>query len=286
MGGCGGHEDYLARLLANRWDGAPYRAADLVQGLRKYIDDDHPIYPTNDPHLIALHQFLFDAAPDPADLLPLFDPQGKREIDDAVLRRDVIASTVATTFMRRIADRPDDPYREALYDALALVLARFAFDPLYGDAHTETSVDVGDFFADARFPPCAASRAAIERHLPELLAAWRARVTRKGTSTFFGIVLRHLGEEGGEALAREREGLDEEERKDLLLRLKDQEELGEGARLALVEGLLDPSLDVREAALRALGKQGAPVEGLDPATPDDEMAAAARGLREWAKTNS
>ena len=166
------------------------------------------------------------------------------------------------------------------------MLARFAFDPLYGDAHTETSVDVGDFFADARFPPCAASRAAIEHHLPDLLAAWRARVTRKGTSTFFGIVLRHLGAEGADALVREREGLDEEERKDLLLRLKDQEDLGEGARLALVEGLLDPSFEVREAALRALGKQGAPVGGLDPASPDEEMAAASRGLRDWAKTKS
>jgi hypothetical protein len=77
--------------------------------------------------------------------------------------------------------------------------------------------------------------------------------------------------------------MDAEERKDLLLRLKDQEELGEGARLRLVEGLLDPSLDVREAAALALRKQGAPVEDLDPSAPDEEMARASAPLRDWAR---
>lgn len=254
-----------------------------MDGLRWYVDGDYPGYGTSDPHMIALHEFLFEAAPDPSGLLPLFAPHGKRTVDAAVLRRDAIASTVATSFMRRIAEKPGEPNRAALYDALALVLARFAFDPAYEDAHTETCVDVGDFFADARLPPCAESSAAFEKHLPLMLAAWRARVTRKGTSTFFGVVLRHLGADGAEALARERGGMDEEERKDLLLRLKDEEELREGARLALVEGLLDPSLDVREAAVRALVKQGAPVEGLDPSAPDAEMAAASGPLRGWAR---
>jgi hypothetical protein len=283
VGGCGGREDFLARFLEVRWDGADYRAEDLVEGLRRYVDGDHPLYPTNDPHMVALHVYLYETAPDPAGLLPLFAPHGKPGVDDAVLRRDAIASTVATSFMRRIVDRPDDPHRRALYDALAVVVVEFAFDPVYEDAHTETSMDVGDFFADAQFPPCAESQAAVRRHLPGMLQAWRARVTRKGTSTFFGMVLRHLGAEGGEALVKEWPGLDAEERKDLLLRLKDQEELLEGARLALVAGLLDPSFDVREAAAAALRKQGAPVLDLDPSAPDEEMAEASGPLRDWAR---
>jgi hypothetical protein len=236
--------------------------------------------------MVALHEFLLREAPDPRGLLPLFAPHGKREVDDAVLRRDVVASTVATSFMRRVAGRSDDPHRAALYDALALVLARFAFDPAYGDAHTETSIDVGDFFGEPQIPPCAESRAAFRDRLPEMLLAWRARVTRKGTSTFFGVVLRHMGAEGGEALVLERRGMDAEERKDLLLRLKDEEEIRQGARLALVEGLLDPSFEVREAAWRGLSKQGAPVEGIDPSARDRDIAEASAALREWAqKTN-
>jgi len=233
--------------------------------------------------MIALHEFLFATAPDPLGLLPLFAPHGKREVDDAVLRHDAITSTVATSFMRRVAERPGDPYRAALYDALVVALANTSFDPAYGDAHTETCVDVGDFFADARVPPCPESRAAFTRHLPELLAAWGARVTRKGTSAFFGIVLRHLGPAGGEALAAQWGGMDAEERKDLLLRLGDEEDLLEGARLVLVTGLLDPSIEVREAALQALGKQGAPLEGLDASTPDTRMRAATGPLRDWAR---
>jgi hypothetical protein len=77
--------------------------------------------------------------------------------------------------------------------------------------------------------------------------------------------------------------MDAEERKDLLLRLKDQEEIREGARMALVEGLLDPSFEVREAAFRGLSKQGAPVEGLDPSARDRDIEAAAPALREWAR---
>jgi hypothetical protein len=257
-----------------------------VDGLTRYIGGSHPLYPTDDPHMVALHVFLFREAPEPQGLLPLFAPHGKREVDDAVLRRDVVASTVATSFMRRVVERPDDPYRPELYDALALVLARFAFDPAYGDAHTETSIDAGDFFGDPGIPPCAESRAAFRKRLPEMLRAWRARVTRKGTSTFFGVVLRHLDAEGGEALVLERGGMDAEERKDLLLRLKDEEEIRQGARLALVEGLLDPSFEVREAAWRGLSKQGAPVEDLDPSARDADIERASVALGEWArKTN-
>jgi len=236
--------------------------------------------------MVGLHRFLYEQAPDPEPFLPLFAPNGKREIDDATLRRDVVASTVSTTFMRRIVERPGEPRKAELYDALALVLARFAFDPAYGDAHTETSVDVGDFFGDAAIPPCAESKAAFRHRLPEMLAAWRARVTRKGSSTFFGVILRHLGAEGGEALVAERGRMDEEERKDLLLRLKDEEAIGPKARMALVDGLLDASLEVREAAWHGLLKQGAPVLGIDPSGRDEDIRPALPPLRAWAeKTN-
>ncbi len=266
-----------------RWDVGEYRTEDLVDGLRRYVDGDHPPYATDDPHCIALHVFLFETAPDPAGFLPLFAPHGKQDVDDAVLRRDAIASTVATSFMRRIVERKADPHFAALYDALAVVAVNFVFDPAYGDAHTETSVDVGDFFAGAEFPPCEESRAALARHLDGLLAAWRARVTRKGSSSFFGVLLRHLGAPAGEALVREWPSMDAEERKDLLLRFKDQEEILGGARLKLVDGLLDPSLDVREAAAAALRKQGAPVADLDASAPDDQMERASVPLREWAR---
>jgi hypothetical protein len=247
------------------------------------VELDHPIYRTDDPHCVALHEFLFRTAPDPKGLLPLLGPHGRREVDGAVLRHDKIASTVATSFMRRIAERPSDPHRVALYDALALALVPFAFDPVYGDAHTETSEDLGSFFGDAAVPPTAESRAALERHLPALLRAWRGRVTRKGTSSFFGIVLRHLGADGAEALAPEWKGLDPEERIDLLLRFGEEEALPERARMALVGGIADPSVEVREAALHALGKQGAPVEGIDPLASDEELDALRPPLREWAK---
>lgn len=266
-----------------RFEGAEYREDDFVDGMRRYVSEAHPIYAMDDAHGSALHEFLFAASPDPEGLLALFAANRKREVDDAVLKRDVVASIVATSFERRIVERPSDPHRAALYDALALAFANFAFDPSYEDAHTRTSLEVGDFFADGRFPPCAESRAAFERHLPGMLEAWRDRVTRKGTSSFFGIVLRHLGAAGGEALVREWPGMDAEERKDLLLRLKDEEDLLVGARLGLVAALLDPSLEVREAALAALRKQGAPVPLLDPSTPDEGMAAASGPLRDWAR---
>jgi hypothetical protein len=286
VGGCGGREkpDYLARFLAAQWDDLDTcDPARLALDLRRYVELDHPIYPTDDPHCVALHRFLFRVAPDPKGLLPLFAPHGRSEVDNAVLKHDAIASTVATSFMRRIAEAPSDPHRAALYDALAFALVYFAFDPVYGDAHTETSEDLGSFFGAPELPPNAESRAAVAHHLPALLRAWRARVTRKGTSTFFGLVLRHLGADGAEALALERHGLDEEERKDLLLRLGEEETLRERARMALVGGTADASVDVRKAALTALRKQGAPVEDLDPLASDEELDALRPPLLEWAK---
>jgi hypothetical protein len=215
--------------------------------------------------------------------MPLFAPHGKATVDPTLLRRDAIADAVATSFMRRIAERPDDPYVAEMWDALCVVAAGFIFDPAYGDAHTGTSVDLGEFFATSKVPPCEASRAAFTRRLPEILAAWRARVTRKGTSASFGIVLRHLGADGAEALVLEWGRMDQEERKDLVLRLKDQEVLREGARGRLVDALLDPSQEVREAAAEALRKQGAPVGDLDPSAPDQELKRASEALREWAR---
>jgi len=199
-----------------------------------------------------------------------------------LLRRDVIASSVVTSFMRRAIERPDDPWRAELYDVVAEAGANFIFDRAYGDAHTETGVDIGEFFGEAQFTPCAESRAALRRHLPELLAAWRARVTRKGSSSFFGVLLRHLGPEAGEALAAEWGELDADERFDLLERFGEEEALGPGARRLLVEALLDPSMEARESALRALAAQDAPVEGVDASAPDRVLAPLLPALREWA----
>lgn len=265
-----------------------WKAENLVAGLQAYVDGEDPIYPRNDRRYWALHGFLYRAKPDPRGFLPLFAPHDGLTVDDpSLLKRDTIAMAVVTSFIRRIYEDPKDPWRKELYDVIAMAGVHFSFDPVYGESHTDTGVEVGDFFGQAIFPVCEESRASLRKTLPALLEQWRRRTTDKGTSSFFGIVLRHLGEEGAEVLFGEWAGLNEDERYDLLKRAAHQEAIGPAARRRTVEAILDVSIDVREAAFEALEAHGAPVGELDASARDRDIEKGMGPLRQWAvKTKS
>jgi hypothetical protein len=178
--------------------------------------------------------------------------------------------------------REGDPLRAELFDAVAGASVHFAFERAYGESHTATGVEISDFFTDWRVAPCPESAAALRRHLPALLARWRLRVTDKASSSTFGIVLRHLGAEGAEALAEEWGHMHEDERFDLCKRLKEEDGLGPGARTRLVDALLDPSIEVRKGACEALAARGAPVKDLDPTAREDDIRPRLGPLRRWA----
>ena len=253
-----------------------------MAGLRAYVEDsESPVLPRDDARLRALHGFLWRTKPPPSSLAPVFGPaKAETEVTDAMLRRDVCALAVVSSLIRRVyAFEEGQP---ELFDVIVAAGIHFSFDPAYGDSHTATGVEISDFLTDARVPVCTESTDAMRRHLPALLEQWRGRVTRKASSTFFGTVLRHLGAEGGEALAAEWEGLDEDERYDLLKRLAEEERAGPGARTRIVDALLDPSLDVRRAAFDALEGLGAPVGDLDPSAREETLRKAQQGLRDWA----
>lgn len=271
-----------------RWDDVgQWRAGDLVRALRAYVDGDYPLYPEDDPRLRALHEFLYREQPDPRGLLPLFGPPpALEEADDARLRRDVVAVAVVTSFIRRIAVDPQDKDRVALYDVIAEAGVYSAFDRAYGDAHPKLTEDVTEFFGEPRFLACDESRAALRKVLPRLVAQWRERVTSKGSSTFFGIVLRHLEGEGQEVLVAEWAHMREAERYDLLKRLAGEDALAPAARVGAVAALADPSLDVKEAALEALEAHGAPVGELDASAREADFERALPRLRKWTETGS
>ena len=259
-----------------------------MAGLQAYVDGDDPIYPEDDRRLWRLHGFLYLEHPDPTGFLPLFGPHGCTSLDDPrLLRRDIIALAVVTSFIRRLFENPKDKHRRKLFDVIAAAGVHFAFDPLYGDSHTKTGPEVGDFFGQAMFPTSAEATASLTRELPNYLEQWRRRVTTKNSFTFFGVVLRHLGQPGAETLFGEWERMKEDERFDLLKRAVDQETVGPHTRARMVEAVLDDSLDVREAAFEALEAHDAPLGELDPSAPDDRIQAELGPLRRWAaKTKS
>jgi hypothetical protein len=277
--------EFRERLLDQHWrDVGAWKVEDLVAGLQAYVAGDDPIYPRADQRYWALHGFLYRTRPDPRGFLPLFGPHGGWTTDDpSLLKRDSIALAVVTSFIRRIAEDPKDPWRKELYDVIAMAGVYFSFDPAYGESHADTGVEVGDFFGDAVYPVCEESRQSLEKALPALLAQWRKRVTDKSTSSFFGVVLRHLGSKGADVLFEEWAGMHEDERYDLLKRVADQEALGPVARRRAVEALLDPSIDVREAAFEALRAHGAPLGDLDASARESDIERGMPPLRQWAR---
>jgi hypothetical protein len=280
-----GAAEFRQRFLDQYWrDVGQWKAESLVAGLQAYVDGDDPIYPRRDRRYWALHGFLFRTRPDPRGFLPLFGPHGGKTIDDPrLLKRDNIALAVVTSFIRRIFEDPKESWRKELYDVVAMASVHFSFDPAYGDSHTATGVEVGDFFGDAIFPVCEESRASLRKALPALLEQWRKRVTDKSTSSFFGAVLRHLEKEGAEILFSEWVGLHEDERFDLLKRIADQDAIGPVGRGRAVEALLDVSVDVREAAFEALEAHGAPLGDLDASAREADIEKGMGPLRQWAR---
>lgn len=277
--------EFHERFLDQYWrDVGEWKAADLVAGLQAYVDGSDPIYPRRDRRYWALHGFLYRQRPDPRGFLPLFGPHAGLTVDDpGLLKRDSIALAVVTSFIRRIYEDPEDPWRKELYDVIAEAGVHFSFDPVYGDAHTGTGVEVGNFFGQAIYPVCEESRASLRKTLPRVIEQWRRRVTDKGSSSFFGIVLRHLGAEGAEVLFREWGRMNEDERYDLLKRMAEEETLGPLARRCTVEALLDESVDVREAAFGALEAHRAPLGDLDASARDSDIEKGMGPLRQWAK---
>jgi hypothetical protein len=260
-----------------------WRVEELVRGLQAYVDGDDPVYTTWDPRFLALHEFLRRTCPDPRGFGPLLGPHAEREdVDERLLKRDKVANAVVTSFLRRIVEEPDDPHRAALFDAVSGAGVHFSFDRAYGDSHTITGVEIADFFSTEEFPVTAESRAALEKHLEASIEAWRRRVTDKATSNFFGIHIRHLGAAAVDRFLGEWEGMHPDERYDLLRRAERVEGLSAASRSRVVEALLDPGLDVREAAAGVLRAQGAPLGDLDASAPEGRIRAALPALRAWA----
>lgn len=276
--------DYRARFLEARWDGLEaFDGAGLVAGLQAYIAAEGPIYPVEDRRLRALHEYLFEARPDPEALLPLIGPRAEAtEVEDWMLRRDHVAMAVVTSLYRRLDQVPDDPHIAAIWDAVAYAGANFGFDPLYGEAHTRTGAEVADLFVDPKLKACPESRAALNHHMERLLKAWRGRVTEKATTTMMAIFLRHLGAPGMDRMFSEWDAMSPRERFNLLKLAADMEGPSTGTKRRIVDALLADSMEVREAAKEALEALGAPVGGLEVAAPERELERELEGLRRWA----
>ena len=256
--------------------------------MRKYIDSDGPIYPQRDPRFLSLHNYLYFAVPNPSLLKPLLGPRKEaKEIEDWVLRRDHVAWIVVTTFYRRLRRLKDDPYTEALWDAVAYAGAHSSFDPLFGDSHTKTGAEVSDLFMDAQLRSCAASKKALKDNMDAMLGAWRKRVTEKASTSMMGIINRHMGAAGIDRLFGEWGRMSAEERYNLLRQAGDNEGLASASKKLIVESLLADSIETRVAALEALEALGAPVKEVEVAAPEEELREDIKPLRDWAsKTDS
>ena len=261
-----------------------WRPVDLVAGLQAYVRGDDPILPRDDARCYALHNFLFGQRPDPEGLRPLLGPRGPaEEVADALLKRDLIAICIVTSYMRRLWEYPESTDRQSLYDSIAYAGVNFGFDPVYGDSHTGTSEEITDFFAEPTFAACEESRVSLTRYLEDSVARWRRRVTAKSSSMFFGIVMRHLGTAGTDRLFLEWEGMRPSEKYDLLKRVADRDLPGRSALLTVVSALTDPDFEVREAAVEALEEFEAPIGDLDTSSTEEALSAALPRLREWAE---
>jgi len=261
-----------------------FAGRDLAADLRRYIrDGDRPVYPPEGPRVRALARFVAERKPDPAALVAVFDHgDDPPEVTEELLRRDAVGTGVAEGLARRAYRARESGERAACWDALARLAAAFAFDRAWGDAHTNTGVVVTDFFASAEVRPCPESDAALRAHLGAILGEWRQRVTDKGSSTFFGIVMRHMGSDGTAMLLAEWPRMNADEREDLLRRVAYEDEASPAVRRGVVAALLDDSFDVRDAAHQALRAHGAPLRELDASARDAEVEKALPRLRKWA----
>jgi hypothetical protein len=263
-----------------------------VLALQGYIDSEDPVWPNDDRHYEVLTNFLIRTQPDPKGLLPLLgEHRGKQEVDMHLLKRDKIARAVVHSMMGRVWRAGEEGAAgedvAPVWDAIVFTAVHFSFEPVYGASHPGTGESLGEFFTDEKIMSCDESHQAFARYADELVARWRKRVTRKASSLFFGNMLRHLGPEASDRLYAEWEGMDANERYDLLRRSRNLDPFGRVSRLAVVNALLDDSFDVRGAAFDLLASLEAPLGDLDGSASDEQIEKALPGLREWAsKTHS
>ncbi len=276
-------------------DVGEWKPDDLVRGLRGYIDSEDTVWPPEDPHYEKLERFLIRERPDPASLRPLIGAYwGEVQVDMHLLKYDKIARCVVHSFMGRIwldanKRKPDEPHDDlaALWEGLAYAGVNFSFMPVYESSHPGTGESLAEFLADPEIHASDESRAAFERHWDALLVKWRARVTRKASSMYFGNMLRHVGVPAADRFFAEWDRMDENERYDLLRRADGIGPLAPPARRVVVDALLDDSFEVRQAAHDLLTSLGAPLAGLEASAREERIEKMLPALREWAgKTKS
>jgi len=248
--------------------------------MRAYVQSDDPAWPNEDRHYRDVTIFLERARPDPDSLRALIGPYDGTQVDTHLLKRDKIAQVVLHSFMGRVAK--GDAEAAALWDNIVYGAIHFSFEPVYEASHPGVAVSLAEFFSTPEIPACDESRAAFRKYLDALVAKWKARVTRKATSMFFGNVLRHLGAGAADSLFAEWDGLDTNERVDLLRRAAGLDALGRPGRERAVAALLDNSMEVRDAAFDLLGGFEAPLGDLDASSRDAEIEKALPALRRWA----
>ncbi|MEM7504958.1 MAG: hypothetical protein AAF417_23230 [Pseudomonadota bacterium] len=276
--------EFRKRFLEASWDDVgEWESRDLVEGLQRYIAGDDPIYSRESKQARALHRLVYRADKDPAGYKPLFSAHDRKEVDAFLQKRDLIGYCVLTPSIRYVVMK--EPAARH-YDLIAYAGVHFAFDPVYGEAYTHTGAEVGDFFTDVEFRPNEMTAAALRKHLAGLTAQWKRRSTDRATSTFFGIVLRHLEMEGAAALTLLYDGCNGEERLDMVERFRHMDETNVPVRGVLVKALKDESYDVRVAAFGALEAHEAPLDGLDASAREEDIARILPSLEQWAKTQS
>lgn len=260
--------------------------------LQGYIDSNDPVWPNDNRHYDVLTKFLIRTKPDPKELLPLLgEHRGEQKVDMHLLKRDKVARAVVHSLMGRVWRVKErgvgGEEMPAVWDAIVYTAVYFSFEAVYEASHPGTSESLSEFFSDPNIVSCDESRDAFERYADEVIVRWRKRVTRKASSMLFGNMLRHLGPPAAEMLFAEWEGMDANERYDLLRRAQTVDPLGRVSRSATVNALLDDSYDVRGAAAELLGRLKAPIGDLDDSASDEEIEKLLPTLREWAsKTDS
>lgn len=279
--------EFRRRVLDIEWtDVGPFAGEEFVAGMRAYIESDDPAWPNDDEHYLAVRDYLFAEKPDPSAVRALIgEYRGEAKVDTHLLKRDKIARSVLHSFMGRVFEK-NDPFLESLWEHIVFASVHFTFEPIYESSHPSAGESLGGFFSDPRVTACAESERAFALHMGALLVKWRARVTHKASSTFFGNAMRHLGQSGAVRLYGEWAGMDENERTDLLKRSRHLDALGPAILDVVVRALLDDSYEVREAAFELLALWKAPLGELDASSQDESIEKRLPELRTWAaKTN-
>ncbi len=281
-------EDYMARLVENRWD--DLQAFDAEEFSRQVVRWYSTAPDALDEDLfVPLHDALVRLKPEPEALLPVLATRPPDlTLDDAeVYNRDSMTRTVVVHMLNRICieNPPPAEMKARLFEVAMRGCINFTFDPLYGDGPTQTGKLMGKYLSEAPVLPEAS--AALRNNEERLMARWRKRVSDSASSTTFGILIRHLGSDGAALVFKEWKGLSEEERIDILERVRKMDEVRRAVLAPAVDALLDPSFSVRDSAFKALEAHGAPLGELDASARERDIDRAQPALLRWtAETDS